>query len=75
MDKYEYLKGEEILFHDQRRVIEQAAFAYSPLRQAFERKKTEKLKAKEKTSSSFKSLNRRRRTRINWRNFSTKYEN
>ena len=51
MDKYEYLTGEEILFHDQRRVIEQAAFAYSPLGQAFERKKkTEKLKAKEKTS-------------------------
>ena len=39
MDKYEYLTGEEILFHDQRRVIEQAAFAYSPLGQAFERKK------------------------------------
>ena len=42
MDKYEYLTGEEILFHDQRRVIEQAAFAYSPLGQAFERKKKQK---------------------------------
>ena len=30
-DKYEYLTGEEILFPDQRRVIEQAKFTYSPL--------------------------------------------
>ena len=37
IDKYEYLKGEEILPPDQRRVIEQAKFAYSPLEKAFEK--------------------------------------
>ena len=31
IDKYEYLTGEEILPSDQRRVIEQAKFAYFPL--------------------------------------------
>ena len=31
IDKYEYLTGEEILPSDQRRVIEQVTFTYSPL--------------------------------------------
>ena len=31
VDKYEYLTGEEILSSDQRRVIEQSKFKYSPL--------------------------------------------
>ena len=34
IDKYEYLTGEEILPSDQRRVIEQAKFAYFPLGKA-----------------------------------------
>ena len=37
IDKYEYLTGKEILPFDQRRVIEQAKFAYSPLGKAFEK--------------------------------------
>ena len=37
IDKYEFLAGEEILPPDQRRVIEQATFAYSPLGKAFEK--------------------------------------
>ena len=37
IDKYENLTGEEILHPDQRRVIEQAKFAYSPLGKAFEK--------------------------------------
>ena len=36
IDKYEYLKGEEILHSHQRRVIEQAKFTYSPLGKALE---------------------------------------
>ena len=40
-DKYEYLSGEEILPSNQRQIIEQATFAYSPLGTAFE-KQTEK---------------------------------
>ena len=37
IDKYEYLRGEEILPSDQSKIIEQAKFAYSPLRKAFEK--------------------------------------
>ena len=37
VDKYEYLTGEKILPADQRRVIEQAKFTYSPLDKAFEK--------------------------------------
>ena len=36
IDKYEYHTGEEILPSDQRIVIEQAKFTYSPLGKAFE---------------------------------------
>ena len=37
INKYEYLTGEEILHPDQRRVIEQAKFAYSSLGKAFKK--------------------------------------
>ena len=37
IDKYEYLKGEQILPSDQRRVIEQAKFTYSLLGEASEK--------------------------------------
>ena len=37
IDKYEYLTGEEILPSDQRRVIEQAKFTYSPLGKTFDK--------------------------------------
>ena len=36
IDKYEYLTGEEIVPSNQRQIIEQAKFRYSPLRKAFE---------------------------------------
>ena len=38
IDKYEYLTDKEILPLDQRRVIEQVKFIYSPLRKALEKK-------------------------------------
>ena len=41
IDKYEYLTGREISPSNQRQIIEQAKFAYSPLGKAFE-KQTEK---------------------------------
>ena len=37
IDKNEYLTGEEVLPSDQRRVIEQAKFAYFPLGKALEK--------------------------------------
>ena len=37
-DKYEYLTSEEILPSNQRQIIEQAKFAYSSLKKAFENK-------------------------------------
>ena len=45
--KYEYLTDEEILPPDQRRAIEQAKFAYSPLGKAFE-KQTKTIKEQRK---------------------------
>ena len=38
IDKYEYLAGKEILLSDQKRIIEQAKFTYSPLGKAFEKR-------------------------------------
>ena len=37
LGKYEYLTGEEILPSNQRQIIEQAKFTYSPLGKAFEK--------------------------------------
>ena len=37
IDQYEYLTGEEKLPSNQRQIIEQAKFAYSPLWKAFEK--------------------------------------
>ena len=37
IDKYEYLTGEEILPSNQKQIIEQAKFTYSPLGKAFEK--------------------------------------
>ena len=36
-EKYEYLTGEEILPPNQRKIIEQTKFKYSPLSRAFEK--------------------------------------
>ena len=49
IDKYEYFTGEEIIPPDQRRVTEQAKFAYSPLGKALE-KQTKQLKNKGKNT-------------------------
>ena len=37
VDKYEYLTGEKILLSNQKKILEQAKFTYSPLGKAFER--------------------------------------
>ena len=37
IDKYEYLTGEEILPSNQKQIIEQRKFSYSPLGKAFEK--------------------------------------
>ena len=37
LGKYEYLTGEEILPSNQKQIIEQAKFTYSPLGKAFEK--------------------------------------
>ena len=46
-NKYEYLKGEEILPSNQKQIIEKAKFPYSPLGQAFEKKTNKQKKIKE----------------------------
>ena len=47
IDKYEYLTGEEILPSNERQIIEQEKFTYSPLGKAFE-KQIKQWKTKEK---------------------------
>ena len=37
IDKYEYFTGEEILLSNQKQIIEQSKFNYSPLGKAFEK--------------------------------------
>ena len=49
IDKYEYLTGEEILPSNQQQIIQQAKFAYSPLRKTLEKQiKTMKITEKNK---------------------------
>ena len=45
IDKYEYLAGEDILPSNQKQIIEQAKFTYSPLKKAFEKQTKEQVKA------------------------------
>ena len=61
MEKYEYLKGKQILPYNRRQIIEQAKFAYSPLGNSFE-------KQTEKQVDAIKSLdisNKKRRIKRN----------
>ena len=37
IDKYKYITGEDILFFNQRQIIKQGKFAYSPLEKAFQK--------------------------------------
>ena len=37
IDTYEYLTGEEMLLSNQRQILEQAKFTYSPLGKTFEK--------------------------------------
>ena len=43
IDKYEYLTGEEILPSNEKQIIKQAKFNYSPLGKAFEKQTEKKL--------------------------------
>ena len=43
IDKYEYLAGEGILPSNKKQIIEQAKFAYSPLRKVFKEQTKEKV--------------------------------
>ena len=54
-DKYKWLTGEEILPHDQSRMIEEVKFTYSLLRKAFEKqtKKIEDQKRKQVKALKF----------------------
>ena len=57
IDKYEYLRGEEILLSHQRQMIEQARFKNYSLGKDFEKKKKNQLKSKqenEKMQDGFK---------------------
>ena len=73
IDKYEYLRGEEILLSHQRQMIEQARFTYSSLGKDFEKKKKINWRASKKTkrckmgSSIQKKLLQRCTIKLAWR--------
>ena len=48
IEKYGYLTGEEILPSNQKQIIEQVKFTYSPLVKAFEKQKQLKIREKNK---------------------------
>ena len=54
IDKYKYLTGDKILSSNQRQIIEQAKFTYSPLGKAFE-KQTKTIKDQGKKTSKSNS--------------------
>ena len=55
IDKYEYLTGGEILSSNQRQIIEQAKFIYSPLGKAF-KKQAKKIEDQRKNRLIFQKL-------------------
>ena len=70
IDKCEYLTGEEILPCNQRQILEQAKFTYSPPGKAFA-KQIKIIEDQEKRQvKTLKTLNLEDQKKINWRNFS-----
>ena len=57
IDKYEYLTGEEILPSNQKQMIEQAKFTYSPLGKAFEKQIKTMKDERKKQVEALKDLN------------------
>ena len=52
IDKYEYLTGKDILPSNQKQIIEQAKFTYSPLGKAFENRNRNNWRPRRKTNKS-----------------------
>ena len=57
IDKYEYLTKEEIFPFNQRQIIEQPKFAYSPLGKAFEKQRGKQVAAMKSLDFSDKKAN------------------
>ena len=57
IDEYDYLTGEETLTSNQRQIIEQTKFAYSPLRKAFEKPTEKQVEALKSLDLSNKKMN------------------
>ena len=57
IDKHEYLTGEEILPSNQRQIIEQAKFTYSPSAKAFEKQTEKQVDAIKSLKPSNKKMN------------------
>ena len=56
-DKYEYLTGENILPSNQRQIIDQAKFAYSPFRESFQKTNKKQVSAIKSRNFSNKKMN------------------
>ena len=57
---YDYLIEEDILPFNQKQIIEQAKFTYSPLGKAFEKKSKNNWRSRKKTSWSFRVFKTKR---------------
>ena len=62
LGKYEYLTGEEILPSNQKQIIEQAKFTYSPLGKAFEKTNKNNWRSRKKQFEALKDLNPKEQT-------------
>ena len=73
--KYEYLTGEEILPSNQKQVIEQAKFTYSPLEKAFEKQIKAIEDQRKKQIEALKDLKPEQQTKLVQGIFPKVYEN
>ena len=74
IDKYEYLTGEEILPSNQKQIIEQAKFTYSPLGKAFEKQTKTIEDQREKNVQALEDLKPKEQIKSIKGNFTEVYE-
>ena len=70
IDKYEYLTGEELLPFNQKQIIEQPKFTYSPLEKTLEKQINTIEDQEKKQVEALKDLKPKKTNKINRRNFS-----
>ena len=65
IDKYEYLTGEELLTSNQKEIIEQAIFTYSPLGNAFQKANKNNWRPNKKQAEALENLKNHKKQLVN----------